>query len=86
MLARKIEQIVRDYDRLRAIVPLGTLRTSFLRIGSTAFGGFMALISVVQNEMVERKKLLAHGEMLDATDPGSMVARSAINCAGAPAL
>src|SRR6266851_1403164 len=38
---------------------------SFLKIGSTAFGGFMALISVVQNEIVERKKLLAHSEMLD---------------------
>jgi len=38
---------------------------SFLRIGSTAFGGFMALISVVQTEMAERKKLLTHDEMLD---------------------
>lgn len=27
MLARKIEQVVRDYDRLRSVVPLGTLRT-----------------------------------------------------------
>src|SRR4051812_1103412 len=44
---------------------LWSLFSSFLRIGSTAFGGFMALISVVQNEMVERKKLLAHSEMLD---------------------
>src|SRR5713101_1510617 len=38
---------------------------SFLRIGNTAFGGFMALISVVQTEIVERKKLLTHDEMLD---------------------
>lgn len=38
---------------------------SFLKIGSTAFGGFMVLISVVQNEMVERKKLLTHSEMVD---------------------
>src|SRR6266851_3142718 len=38
---------------------------SFLKIGSTAFGGFMALISVVQNEIVERRKLLTQGEMLD---------------------
>src|SRR3954470_24215346 len=44
---------------------LWLLFLSFLRIGSTAFGGFMALISVVQNEMVERKKLLANSEMLD---------------------
>src|SRR5256712_8139866 len=45
--------------------PLWFLFLSFLRIGSTAFGGFMALISVVQDEIVERKKLLTHNEMLD---------------------
>lgn len=44
---------------------LGSLFLSFLKIGSTAFGGFMALISVVQNEMVERRKLLRHEDMLD---------------------
>ncbi len=38
---------------------------TFLKIGSTAFGGFMALISVVQNYVVDRKKLIAHEEMLD---------------------
>jgi len=37
----------------------------FLKIGSTAFGGFMALISVVQNYLVDRKKLLTDEEMLD---------------------
>ena len=44
---------------------LGSLFLSFLKIGSTAFGGFMALISVVQNEVVERRKLLKHEDMLD---------------------
>ena len=38
---------------------------TFLKIGSTAFGGFMALISVVQNYVVERKKLLTQDEVLD---------------------
>ena len=37
----------------------------FLKIGSTAFGGFMALISVVQNYVVDRKKFLSNDEMLD---------------------
>jgi len=37
----------------------------FLKIGSTAFGGFMALISVVQNYLVDRKKYLSNEEMLD---------------------
>lgn len=38
---------------------------TFLKIGSTAFGGFMALISVVQNYLVDRKKLLTSEDMLD---------------------
>ncbi len=38
---------------------------TFLKIGSTAFGGFMALISVVQNYLVDRKKLLTDNEILD---------------------
>jgi chromate transporter len=46
-------------------VSLGSLFTTFLKIGSTAFGGFMALISVVENEIVERRKLLKHEDMLD---------------------
>lgn len=35
---------------------------TFLKIGSTAFGGFMALIVVVQNYVVDRKKLLSDAE------------------------
>ncbi|MGB5396805.1 MAG: chromate efflux transporter [Gammaproteobacteria bacterium] len=38
---------------------------TFLKIGSTAFGGFMALISVVQDYLVNRKKLLTDAEILD---------------------
>lgn len=38
---------------------------TFLKIGSTAFGGFMALISVVQNHLVEERKALSHSSMLD---------------------
>lgn len=46
-------------------VSLWALFTLFLRIGSTAFGGFMALIAVVENNVVERRKWLTHEEMLD---------------------
>lgn len=42
-----------------------SLFLDFLKIGATAFGGFMALISVVQHQIVERRKLLSHNEMLD---------------------
>ena len=46
-------------------VSLWTLFWTYLKIGSTAFGGFMALISVVQNYLVEKKKLLTDDDMLD---------------------
>ncbi|BAU64886.1 chromate transporter [Stanieria sp. NIES-3757] len=38
---------------------------TFLKIGSTAFGGLMALISVVENIIVGKHKLLTHEDMLD---------------------
>jgi chromate transporter len=44
---------------------LWSLFFDFLKIGATAFGGFMALISVVQHQIVERRKLLSQNEMLD---------------------
>lgn len=46
-------------------IPLSSLFLIFLKIGSTAFGGFMALISVVQNEVVERRRWLKAEDMLD---------------------
>jgi chromate transporter len=46
-------------------VSLWFLFWTFLKIGSTAFGGFMALISIVQTIIVERHKLMTEKEMLD---------------------
>ncbi len=46
-------------------ISLWTLFALFLRIGSTSFGGFMVLIAVVENHVVERRKLLTHAEILD---------------------
>ncbi len=46
-------------------VSLWTLFAVFLKIGSTAFGGFMALISVVQSEAVERRRWLKQDDMLN---------------------
>lgn len=39
-------------------VTLLFLFLSFLKIGATSWGGFMALISVVQKELIEKKKYL----------------------------
>ena len=54
-------------------VSLWSLFWTFLKVGSTAFGGFMALISVVQNLIVERKKLLRHEDMLDGISLASLL-------------
>lgn len=45
---------------------LPSLFWEFLRIGSVAFGGFMALIAVIENVVVKRRGVLDHREMLDA--------------------
>lgn len=47
------------------LVSLSELFWIFFRIAGTSFGGFMAMISVIQNVIVERRKLLSHQEMLD---------------------
>jgi len=58
-------------------VTLSYLFWTFLKIGSTAFGGFMSLISVVESFVVQRRKLMTHEDMLDgislaAVLPGPM--------------
>jgi chromate transporter len=58
-------------------VALATLFWTFLRIGATAFGGFMALIAVVQTTVVQQRKWLSHEEVLDGVSlaqilPGPM--------------
>lgn len=45
--------------------PLPLLFWTFLKIGSTAFGGLMSLIAVVENIVVVEMKLLSHEDILD---------------------
>ncbi|MGL5943982.1 MAG: chromate efflux transporter [Waterburya sp.] len=45
----------------------------FLKIGSTAFGGFMALVSVIENVIVDKRKLLTHEDMLDGISLASVL-------------
>jgi len=51
--------------RESAPIPLWSLFVLFIKIGGTAFGGFMALISAIQSYVVDRRKLLKHEDMLD---------------------
>ena len=54
-------------------VSIGYLFGNFLKIGSTAFGGFMALVSVIENIIVDRRKLLTHEDMLDGISLASVL-------------
>lgn len=54
-------------------VSLTALFWIFFRIACTSFGGFMAMISVVENVVVERKKLLTQAEMLDGISLATML-------------
>lgn len=54
-------------------VSLPFLFLAFLKVGSTAFGGFMALISVVESIIVEQRKLLQHEDMLDGISLASVL-------------
>jgi len=46
---------------------------NFLKIGSTAFGGFMALVSVIEDVIVGKRKLLTHEDMLDGISLASVL-------------
>ena len=46
-------------------VSLAVLFLTFLKIGSLAFGGYMALISVIENTIVKKLNLITHKDMLD---------------------
>lgn len=54
-------------------ISLSALFWIFFRISCTSFGGFMAMIAVVENAVVERKKLLTHQAMLDGISLASML-------------
>lgn len=45
----------------------------FFKIACTSFGGFMAMISVTENIVVERKKLMSHQDMLDGISLASIL-------------
>ena len=54
-------------------ISLADLFGNFLKIGSTAFGGFMALVSAIENVIVGKRKLLTHEDMLDGISLASVL-------------
>jgi len=54
-------------------VSLSALFWTFFKIACTSFGGFMAMISVVEREVVERRRLMRHEDMLDGISLASLL-------------
>jgi len=55
------------------LVSLPSLFWLYFKIACTSFGGYMAMISVVENEVVERRKLMSHPDMLDGISLASIL-------------
>ena len=54
-------------------VSLMFLFLTFLKIGSLAFGGYMALISVIENTIVKKLNLISHKDMLDGVSLANLL-------------
>lgn len=54
-------------------VTLGYIFRTFLKIGATSFGGFMALVAMVQRQVVEKDKKLSAEDLLDSVSLASIL-------------
>ena len=45
----------------------------FFRMGCTAFGGFMSLVSIIQVELTEKRRVLTHADMLNGVALASIL-------------
>ncbi|MEI7523104.1 MAG: chromate efflux transporter [Mariniphaga sp.] len=54
-------------------ISLGYLFLTFLKIGSISWGGFMALIAVVQNQLVDKDKIIREEMILDGISLASVL-------------
>jgi chromate transporter len=66
------EEVIINYQK-KPFISLLDIFVTFLKVGATAFGGFMALISVVENLVVQKKKLLTSEDMLDGISLASIL-------------
>lgn len=70
LTAREVSTV---QDKPDQQVSLTFLFLTFLKIGSLAFGGYMALISVIENVIVKRLKLISHNDMLDGVSLANLL-------------
>jgi chromate transporter len=61
---------MRDEAGTQSLASLGAL---FLRIGCTSFGGYMSMVSVMQNAVVAQRRLLTDRDVLDGVTLASIL-------------
>lgn len=59
--------------KLEKEVPLKYLLYNFLKIGATSFGGFIAMVSIIQDQMVSKKKVIKNELILDGISLASVM-------------
>ena len=57
----------------RRAFPVARLFWFFFRIGCTAFGGFMSLVSIIQVELTEKRRVLTNADMLNGVALASIL-------------
>jgi len=60
-------------EKLEKEVTLKYLLLNFLKIGATSFGGFMAMVSVIQDQMVTKNKVIKNEIILDGISLASVM-------------
>jgi len=69
--------VVREFADVQSTsnkeVSLALLFLTFLKIGSLAFGGYMALISVIENVIVKKLNLISHNDMLNGVSLANLL-------------
>ena len=61
------------HTKLEKEVTLKYLLYNFLKIGATSFGGFMAMVSVIQDQMVTKNKVIKNDIILDGISLASVL-------------
>lgn len=68
-----VQEMSNVQDKTKNQVSLTHLFLIFLKIGSLAFGGYMALISVIENVIVKKLNLISHNDMLNGVSLANLL-------------
>jgi chromate transporter len=77
----KPEPVSPQIDNVTATVSLGRLLAIFLKVGSIGFGGGMAVIALMEQEFVRKRRLIPLDEFVHSVGLGQVLGSFAVNVA-----